>query len=97
MPISDMERELMDLVKDLRAENAALVELLLTSQGHRATEVTQIPDKIEAIGKEPWYRRQQRLQQLFRKPKLSEVSGIPDELDEAAQVDYTFGDKPHAG
>ena len=46
-------------------------------------EQVSIPDKIEAIGKEPWYRKQARLQQLFRKPKLSEVSGIPDELDES--------------
>jgi hypothetical protein len=37
---------------------------------------------MEYIGKMPWYMRQQLLQKACKKPKLSEIAGIPDEGDQ---------------
>ena len=84
-------REMFELIKSLRAENAALVEQLITAYAANAayfknpTEQEQrveIPEHMEYIGKMPWYLRQQLLQKACKKPKLSEIAGIPEEGDE---------------
>ena len=83
------EESLWDLIKDLRAENAALLEIILRKQNLLHTEevvsVSGGPDAV-TLGKEPWYRKQARLERAFHKPRLSEISGIPDELDQAADA-----------
>ena len=77
------EEELWILVKELRAENSALLEIILQANRLVHTEESvQIPGaNMQSIGREPWYLKQTRLEREFRKPKLSEISGIPDALD----------------
>ena len=76
-------RELFDLIKSLRTENAALVEqLLLARNPVEQEQKVEIPEHMEYIGKMPWYMRQQLLQKACKKPKLSEIAGIPDEGDQ---------------
>ena len=76
-------RKLFELVESLRAENAALVEqLLLTKNPIEQEQKVEIPEHMEYIGKMPWYLRQQLLQKACKKPKLSEIAGIPDEGDQ---------------
>jgi hypothetical protein len=88
MPISELTneatiRKLFELVESLRAENAALVEqLLLTRNPVEQEQRVEIPEQMEYIGKMPWYMRQQLLQKACKKPKLSEIAGIPDEGDQ---------------
>ena len=88
MPISELAseatiRELFDLIKSLRTENAALVEqLLLVRNPVEQEQKVEIPEHMEYIGKMPWYMRQQLLQKACKKPKLSEIAGIPDEGDQ---------------
>jgi len=80
MPISDeFAEKLLDEMKALREENTALVEILL-KQGQilPLEQAVQIPEEMESIGKIPWYRRKSLLESKFRKPKLSEISGISD-------------------
>ena len=88
MPISELAseatiKELFDLIKSLRTENAALVEQLLSVRNPVEQEQkVEIPEHMEYIGKMPWYMRQQLLQKACKKPKLSEIAGIPDEGDQ---------------
>jgi hypothetical protein len=88
MPTSELAereiiRELFDLIKVLRIENAALVEqLLLTRNPVEQEQRVEIPEQMEYVGKMPWYMRQQLLQKACKKPKLSEIAGIPDEGDQ---------------
>ena len=72
----------------LRAENAALVELLLKQGKLLPAEDIEIgvniPVQMQSMGREPWYMRQARLEKKYRKPKLSEIAGIPEEAQEDA-------------
>ena len=86
MPTSEVDF-LQELVKSLREENAALVELLITRESSKLTfqtEYAEDPNNPVAIGRIPWYRRQQELEKHFRKPKLSEISGITEEIQDAS-------------
>jgi len=75
-------RKLFELIESLRAENAALVERIITFNNPQSVEQrVEIPEHMEYIGKMPWYMRQQLLQKACKKPKLSEIAGIPDEGD----------------
>lgn len=86
MPISDEFAE--QLIRDLRAENAYLLDLLLKKESLTEIETrTEIGSEIEKIGREPWYIRQARLEKMFRKPKLSEVTGIPEEVDHVSGLE----------
>jgi hypothetical protein len=88
MPTSELAneatiRKLFELVESLRTENAALVEqLLLTRNPVEQEQRVEIPEQMEYVGKMPWYMRQQLLQKACKKPKLSEIAGIPDEGDQ---------------
>ncbi len=91
MPISDEDvffivKEQFELIKNLREENSALLELLFKQKG--MTDVIEkqvLPTEITSIGREPWYRKQARLEREFAKPRLSEISGIK-ETEDASQV-----------
>jgi len=86
MPITDAFAE--QLITELRAENAALLELLLRQGKILPAEDTEarvdIPVQMQSMGREPWYMRQARLEKKYRKPKLSEITGIPEEAQEDA-------------
>jgi hypothetical protein len=81
----ELVQKLFDNNKELKQENTALIELLLKQSGalreEVRAEISQEPIAT-AIGKEPWYKKKARLEQEHRKPKLSEVSGIPESLVE---------------
>jgi hypothetical protein len=79
MPISDEFAE--QLIKELREENKFLLGLLLKKECLTIQDATAslIPEELMKIGKEPWNVQLQRLERSFRKPKLSELSGIPEQ------------------
>lgn len=66
--MTELEQELIKLVQDLRAENAALLEVILESQGLLVKEVAAITADT-GTGRIPWYIRQKKLTQLFRTHK----------------------------
>jgi hypothetical protein len=79
--IDDYVKFLEELVRDLRFENAALVERLLNCSNITSSiteQQVEIPQMQQAIGREPWYRRKARLEAASKKPKLSEITGIRD-------------------
>lgn len=83
------EQKLWNLVEDLRAENNFLHGLLLKQANVIPIETVQeMPETLQALGREPWYLKKHRLEESHRKPKLSEVSGIPDELDKQEDTEY---------
>lgn len=61
------------MLKEERAQNAALVEALLRRDGllERETNVTIEPHV--AIGREPWYKKKARLEKLFGESNASEI------------------------
>jgi len=63
--MTDIEQELLKLVQDLRAENAALLELILDDAGLLTKEVPSVA-AATATGKLPWYIRQRNLTKLFK-------------------------------
>jgi len=81
--MTDLEKELLELVKGLRAENSALVELQLMQASvpnpHEIESKIEIPSTQRYRGRMPWYLLRTKLEQVHRKPKLSEISGIPDD------------------
>ena len=83
--MTDLEKELLELVKGLRAENSALVELQLMQASvpnpHEVESKIEIPSTQRYRGRTPWYLLRTKLEQVHRKPKLSEISGIPDTID----------------
>ena len=99
MPITDAFAE--KLITELRVENAALLELLLKQSKVLPAEETEvrvdIPVQMQSLGKEPWYMRQARLERRFRKPRLSEISGIPDVPAQESVQDILEGESQDAG
>ena len=70
----------LEIIADLRSENSALLEIILKSKGLIEQESRiEIPEHAKSLGKIPWYMLKRSLQRDTRKPKLSEISGIPDE------------------
>jgi hypothetical protein len=80
-----------ELIDDLRRENASLTELLLNcakvlpGESEAFEQKIEIPQEMQALGREPWYRKKARLEESFRKPKMSTITGIPDD-----QVEESF-------
>lgn len=72
-----------ELIADLHRENAALIEILLTKCNvlplAEVDQNIEIPEYQKALGREPWYMRQARLERLHRKPKISDITGIPEQ------------------
>lgn len=82
----DLVKELFALIKELRAENSALVGLLVQKTGLALEErVEEIPEGLVSVGKEPWYLKQKRLERHFRKSKLSEIAGISEETEKVKE------------
>ena len=78
-----IEQELIQIIKDLRAENSALLEIILKKQGLIEEESKiEIPESMKAIGRVPWYKLKDKLERETRKPKLSEIAGIPGDANE---------------
>jgi len=82
MPTTEfnLTARLLEIIDSLRAENAALTELLLQA-GHlmprEEVSVVTIPSKMQPLGRMPWYQRKARLERIH-KPKVSELTGIPE-------------------
>jgi len=85
--MTDLE-QCLEIIKDLRAENSALLEIILKSKGLISDEVkVEIPSEMKRVGKIPWYKLKDQLERATAKPKLSEISGIPDEvIEDASQI-----------
>jgi hypothetical protein len=69
------------LIADLRAENAALLEIILQQQKllpETDDEIVAIPEVQAGFGRKPWYLRKRDLEKAYAKPQLSEIAGIPD-------------------
>jgi len=71
--MSSVEEELLKLVANLRAENAALTEIVLSQAGLLDKEVVAAESQ-KSVGKEPWYIRKSRLEKAFRKGEASDAS-----------------------
>ena len=71
--MTELETELIGIVKDLRAENAALLEVILRQQHLLAEETPVTINSVTGFGKEPWYIKQQKLTKLFRIHSEKEV------------------------
>jgi len=75
--MTDIESELLKLISDLRAENAALTEVILTQSG-LIDEKVIVPESMQGIGKEPWYIKKKKLEKLY---SLNTRSELGDERD----------------
>jgi hypothetical protein len=73
--MTDIESELLKLISDLRAENAALTEVVLTQSG-LIDEKVIVPESIQGIGKEPWYIKKKKLERLCSVNTRTEVQDI---------------------
>lgn len=73
------------LIEDLRAENSALLEVIFHQANLLAEDdiehKIEIPSKMKGLGKIPWYQLKAKLELIHRKPKLSEIAGIPEKED----------------
>lgn len=71
--MNELEQKLWNLVEELKAENTALLEIVLRQQ-HLLVEETPIHmsnSENKGIGKVPWYIRKNKLELLFKKPAES--------------------------
>lgn len=64
--MTELEQELLNIVKNLKEENSALMEVILESQGLLIKELPIAP-AVASTGKTPWYIRQRELTRLFKK------------------------------
>ena len=79
MQISDEFVE--KLIAELRAENAAFLEIILQQQKllpESDDEIVVIPPAQAGFGRKPWYLRKKDLEKAYAKPQLSEITGVPD-------------------
>ena len=64
--MTELEKELLQLVKDLRAENQSLIQILLSKEGHLHEEQSvNLQEPMKSIGREPWHLKQARLEKMF--------------------------------
>ena len=75
--MTDIEKELLRIIDDLRAENAGLLDVILSSQGLLEEKViVSAPATAGAVGKMPWYMRKRLLEDSFKLHKV--VEGTED-------------------
>ena len=91
----ESEDKLWKLVEELRAENNALIEIILKKSHFLLQEESskiEIPQQMKQLGKIPWYRMKSVLEsQHVKKPSLQELTGIPEKGDkDASEVGQTI-------
>lgn len=85
MPITD--DQVWELIKNLREENALLLNALLHKDSLLEHESkVEIPEGMKSVGKKPWHVLKAELEVLSHKPRLSEITGIPEKDQEDASV-----------
>ena len=96
MPISDESVEFIiksqaETIKALQEENAVLVAFAcgVSKEIGETTKGITPPESIGGVGRMPWNIRKSLLEKTYRKPKLSEISGIKDlDIDEDRAVQF---------
>lgn len=76
-------QDLLNIINYLLQRNEYLTNLLL-QQGRiippeEIEQKIEIPQAMNGLGKMPWRMQKAKLEEFCRKPKLSEVAGIPEE------------------
>lgn len=85
-----LTQQLLDIIKDLREENAALTKLLLEKTGVIEKEETVIvPESQQVAGREPWYLKKARLEKVHADKKHQTIR--PD-AGSGARVNNGVGD-----
>jgi hypothetical protein len=76
-------QDLLDVVRYLLEQNTYLTERLLQLSGVTSDSPKELEEKIEisqmqSIGKVPWNMMKDKLEAIYKKPKLSEITGISE-------------------
>lgn len=75
--MTDLERELLDLLKAEHDRVGVLVGALLRREG-LVDEKIIVPESISGVGRKPWDRMQKELEDHFKKPLVVEQEEAED-------------------